>query len=78
MVEFTSKKGITSEHLKSVEKMSSLPDIVSFANSILPSIINHHNHLRHDHNAIHSFKDNFVVLYLDTDYSENSSIPHQV
>ena len=75
MVEFTSKKGITSEHLKPVEKMSSLPDIVSFADSILPSIINHRNHLCHYRNAIHSFEDNFDVFYLDIDYSENLSIP---
>ena len=74
MVEFTSKKGITSKHLKPVKKMSFLPDIVSFANSILLSIINH-NHLHHYHNAIHCFKDNFDVLYLDIDCSENLSIP---
>ena len=75
MVEFTSKKGITSEHLKPVEKMFSLPDIVSFADSILPSITDHCSHFHHYRNAIHSFKDNFDVLYLDIDYSENLSIP---
>ena len=75
MVKFTSKKGITFKHLKPVKKMSSLPDIASFADSILPSIINHHNHLHHYRNAIHSFKDNFNVTYLDIDYSENLSIP---
>ena len=78
MVKFTSKKGITFKHLKPVKKMSSLPDIASFADSILPSIINHHNHLHHYRNAIHSFKDNFNVTYLDIDYSENLSIPFKV
>ena len=68
------RKALLSRTLN-LQKKVFFPWYCFLCDSILPSIINHRNHLRHYRNAIHSFKDNFNVLYLDIDYSENLSIP---
>ena len=75
IVEYFTKKVFLSEHLKPVEKKSSLHEIVAFAESILPKIINHWNHSHHYSISLHSFRDNFDALCLDIDFSKNVSIP---
>jgi len=75
MIEHINQKGKTAKHLKPVCKESSLKEIVVFLNGILPNIVNHRNHLHHYRNVIQLFRNNFHVLFMDIDFSENLTIP---
>ena len=68
-------KGCILKHLKLVEKMSSLSDIISFTQSILGKASHYHNQLDHCWNAIHLLTDNFDVIFLYIDFSGNLIIP---
>lgn len=75
MLKYTNKRGEEKEHLKPVDKDSSMKEIISFAEALLPTIIHHRNHLRHYRNSINTFRENFHALSLDIDFSENLQLP---
>lgn len=75
MVKYVNKRGEEKEHLKPVDKDSTLKEVIFFAESLLPNIIHHRNHLRHYRNTIKVFRENFDAAFLDIDFSQNLKLP---